>query len=270
MIRATYGAAWVLTVAGLAPVCVRAQDISDEWQFGATIYGWLPDIAGKASFPSGGSSDINVDISTILDQLKMTGQGSFEIQKGRWGAFTDIVYLDVGDSKSRTRNIEIGGQPLPGTVEARVNFDLKSAIWTLAGNYRVLGGPEATFDLFAGTRLASFDQTLTWQFTGDFGPIAPPPLTGRRRSSVDQWDAIVGAKGQVKFGGEQDWVMPYYIDIGAGDSDMTWQAMVGIGYAFGWGEFGIAWRYMDYELKSGRPIRDMNFNGPAIGATFRW
>jgi hypothetical protein len=39
---------------------------------------------------------------------------------------------------------------------------------------------------------------------------------------------------------------------------------------FGWGDLGVAWRYLDYDLKSDGPITDMNFNGPAIGATFRW
>ena len=95
-----FRAGCLVTVACFAPACVSAQEISDEWQFGATLYGWLPDIAGNATFPSGAGTDINVDISTILDHLKMTAQGSFALQKGRWGGFTDIVYLDVGDSKS--------------------------------------------------------------------------------------------------------------------------------------------------------------------------
>jgi hypothetical protein len=29
---------------------------------------------------------------SILDHLKMTAKGSFEIHKGRWSAFTNIVY----------------------------------------------------------------------------------------------------------------------------------------------------------------------------------
>jgi hypothetical protein len=39
---------------GLAsPRCI-AQEISDDWQFAATIYGWLPDIGGETRFPLGG------------------------------------------------------------------------------------------------------------------------------------------------------------------------------------------------------------------------
>ena len=31
-----------------------------------------------------------------------------------------------------------------------------------------------------------------------------------------------------------------------------------------------AWRYLDYNFKSGNKIESLNFNGPAIGVAFRW
>ena len=88
----------------------------------------------------------------------MTFQGSLEVHKGHWGAFTDIVYLDVGDSQSQTHGITIGGVTLPGTVESAVDFDLKSTIWTLAGSYRSIASPSATVDWLAGARLANIEQ----------------------------------------------------------------------------------------------------------------
>src|SRR6185295_16649461 len=87
-----------LSLCGMAPSLAAAQG-SDDWQFSATVYGWFPDIGGRTSFPGAGGT-IDVDISTILDHLKMTAQGSFEVHKRSWGAFTDIVYLDVGEAKS--------------------------------------------------------------------------------------------------------------------------------------------------------------------------
>ena len=51
-------------------------------------------------------------------------------------------------------------------------------------------------------------QRLDWEFSGDFGPITPPPRTGGREASVDQWDAIVGGKGRFTFGSDQRWVVP--------------------------------------------------------------
>jgi hypothetical protein len=46
--------------------------------------------------------------------------------------------------------------------------------------------------------------------------------------------------------------------------------MVGLGYSFGWGDVDAAWRYLDYHLRSEGPIKDLNFNGPAVGVHFRW
>jgi hypothetical protein len=260
---------WSVGVINLAPSRLCAQEISDDWQFGAAIYGWLPDIGGHTSLPLADSS-IDVDVSTILDHLEMTAQGGFEVQKGHWGAFTDVVYLDVGESKSQTRQLEIGGNPLPAGVTARADFDLKTLFVTLAGSYRVVASPETTFDVVAGARLASLKQELDWEFTGNFGSIVPPPRTGTREISVDQWDAIVGVRGQFRLGAEHKWVVPYYFDIGTGDSDMTLQAVVGLGYAFGWGDVDLVWCYVDYDLKANGPIEDLNFSGPALGAKFRW
>ena len=262
-------ALWSVGAVGLVPSRLCAQEISDDWQFGVAIYGWLPDIGGHTSLPVG-SNSIDVDISTILDHLKMTGMGTFEIQKGHWGAITDVVYLDVGESGSQTRHLEIGGNPLPAGVTANANFDLKTVIWTLAGSYRVVASEASTFDLLIGARLASLKQELDWEFTGNFGPIVPPPRTGSREESVDLWDGIVGAKGEFRLGAEHKWVVPYYVDVGTGDSDVSWQAELGVGYRFGWGDLAVAWRYLDYDLKSSRAIEDMNFSGPAIGAKFRW
>jgi hypothetical protein len=36
-----------------------------------------------------------------------------------------------------------------------------------------------------------------------------------------------------------------------------------------WGDVSLVWRYLSYDLKAGA-IADMNFSGPALGATFRW
>src|SRR5258705_10160207 len=98
----------IATIAASVPVAAAAQELSDQWQFRASVYGWLPDIGGTTTFPAGTGSSINVDASQIIDTLKFTFMGTFEAQKGRWGAFTDVIYLDVGGSKSGTRDLRVG------------------------------------------------------------------------------------------------------------------------------------------------------------------
>ena len=125
-------------------------------------------------------------------------------------------------------------------------------------------------DLVAGARMLDIEQTLGWEVTGNVGSIPLPGRAGESKASLTNWDAIVGVKGRFAFGDGSKWFVPYYADIGAGDSDFTWQAMGGLGYSFGWGDVVAAWRYIDYDMKSGNKIESMTFNGPAIAAVFRW
>ena len=260
----------VLTIAAISPAIVAAQELSDQWKFRASIYGWLPDIGGSTTFPAGTGTSINVNADKILDTLKFTFMGTFEAQKGRWGAFTDVIYLDVGGSKSQTRDLTVGNVTLPAGVTADAQLDIKAWVWTLAGTYRVVSDPGFTMDVLAGARLLDVEEKLGWQFSANLGGIAPPPRTGNSELKDNVWDGIIGVKGRFAFGADREWYVPYYVDVGTGDSDLTWQGVTGIGYAFRWGELFAVWRYLDYNLKSGSKIEDVNFNGPAIGVAFRW
>ena len=76
----------------------------------------------------------------------MTGMGTFEIQKGHWGAITDVVYLDVGESGLQTRDLESAAiRCRPASPQMRTSIR-KAAIWTLAGSYRVIASEASTFD----------------------------------------------------------------------------------------------------------------------------
>jgi len=259
-----------LTVAAMAPSIVLAQQPSDQWQFRAALYGWFPDIGGKTTFPAGTGSNIDVTSDTIINNLKFTFMGTLEAQKGRWGAFTDIVYLDVGGSKSGTRDLRPGGGDLPAGITADANLDIKGTVWTLAGSYRVATDPAATLDVLAGARMIQIKENLGWQFSTDIVGISPPPRTGSSEQKITNWDAIVGVKGRVAFGNNREWFVPYYLDVGTGESDFTWQAIGGLGYAFRWGEIFAVWRYLDYDFGSNKGIQEVNLNGPAIGVAFRW
>ncbi len=242
---------------------------NDDWQFRATVYGYLPSLGGSTKFPSPGSS-IDVNSSTILNNLKFAFMGALEAQKGPWGAFTDVMYLNLGGSKSGTRELSIGGMPLPIGVTANASLDMDGWVWTAAGNYRALVGPQVNLDLFAGTRLVELKQSFRFAFSGNVGPFIGPGRQGSAEARLDDWDGIVGAKGRYTFGGRHEWFASYYLDVGTGESQLTWQAIGGLGYAFNWGELVAAWRYLGYDFESGKTIESLNFSGPALAVAFRW
>lgn len=260
-----------LAVALCIAVIPAAAASDDGWKFRATIYGWFPDIEGqtKLSQATGGDS-FKIDIGDILQNLEFTLQGGVDARKGRWGVATDLIYMSVGKSKSRRAQGTIGGTQIPTDVRAEVDFDMKSWIWTTAGYYRAHESGGSSLDLLAGARYTDVAQEIDWSLTGNVGSIPLQDRTGRRDTGLSNWDAIVGLRGRVAFGSGDAWFVPYYADIGAGESDLTYQLVTGLGYAFNWGEVSAVWRYLGYDLDDSSHVEDLNFNGPAVGATFRW
>lgn len=260
----------LLGAGAAAPDAALAQ-YSENWQFRATIYGYFPELSATTAFPAAiGGSNISVDADTILDNLDFVFFGAFEAQKGHWGFFTDFMYLDLSGSKGGTRDFSVGNTQIPGNVTADLSLDFKGWVWTLAGSYRAVSAREATLDVFAGARGLSVETKLGYQLSGDVGSLVGPGRQGSSTVEVENWDAIIGAKGRLNFGPQREWFIPYYIDVGTGDSDLTWQAMAGIGYAFSWGDIVAAWRYLDYDLSSGHPTQSLELSGPAIAVAFRW
>ena len=262
--------ATLLAAGAVPPRSAAAQDLSDEWRFRAFIYMWAPQIKGSATFSGGNTADFDLKFHTIFDHLKMAGMGSIEAQKGRWGAFTDVIYMNVGATATRTRDGTIDGVPLPAGVTANTGVGIKAWVWTLAGSYRVQASENLEMDVFGGARLLWLQPTLTYNFNVDVGPFVGPFRVGSRSVTEQNWDAIVGVKGRVGIGTSREWFVPYYVDIGTGDSDLTWQGMIGIGYSFHWGEVVATWRYLDYNFKSSSKVDDLKMNGPLLGVALRW
>lgn len=241
------------------------------WQFKGSLYAWFPSIDGNFTLPTGmhGGSFV-VDANELLDDLNLSFMGSLEAHNGQWGVFTDYIYLDVDGSRSGTQSFSIGGAGVPANLTGQVNLGLEASVWTLAGQYRVLSQPDWEMDLAAGFRMLSVEPELTWAFVGQVDTLRLPYRTGTVKQSPTNWDLIIGAKGRYHLGMDQGLYVPLYLDIGTGDSKLTWQAAAGIGYDFPWGGLMAMWRYLDYEFDDGEPVGDLSFNGPMVGAQIRW
>jgi hypothetical protein len=271
MTRSLRVAAVPLGVAALlAPAASQAQT-GPDWKFQGSIYGYFPSMGGTTTFPAGsGGSSATIDASTILDNLKFAFMGALEATNGPYGVYTDVIYLNLGNDKSASRDITIGGSALPAGAAASIDYSLEGWLWTLAGTWRAASTPTTNLEVLGGTRMLDIEQTLTWQLSGNVGSIALADRAGNRSAGLQNWDAIVGVKGRASIAEGDKWFLQYYADIGTGESRLTWQAMAGVGYAFGWGDVVGVWRYIDYDMKPGHAIESINFSGPAIAAVFRW
>jgi hypothetical protein len=265
-----------MALTGLAPTVAQAESADDAWQYDAAIYLWLPALGGETSFPSGaaggggGGSSIDISSEDVLNALKMAFMGTASAKKGQWGLWTDLVYADFGAKKNGSRDFTIGNTPIPADVSANLKYDIKTWIWTVAGTYELVKKPKYSLDVLAGARYLDVSQTLDWSINGDISGLPPVSRDGSADVSSTLWDGIVGVKGVADLGSDHKWFIPYYLDVGTGQSDLTWQVNAGIGYRYSWGALVATWRYLDYEMDSGNPVKSVNLNGPLFGANFHW
>lgn len=260
------GAAAVATV---MPLGAMAQN--SGWQWDAAVYGWFPGIIGTTQFPSGASGpSLDVPIDTVVDALKMAAMGTVQGRNGKWGFFSDLFYADIGGSKQGVRDFTIGNAQIPAGVTGNFVLDMKTVLWTTAGFYNLVATTENTTDLLFGARYANIRETLSWSLAGNIGGLPLPVQSGSSLVSLTHWDGIVGIKGRAYFGDGNKWFVPYYADIGTGESKLTWQISAGLGYQFDWGAVIGTWRYLDYEMKSGVPITSMALSGPMLGVAFKF
>jgi hypothetical protein len=248
-----------------------AAELPDAWHYAASIYLYLPSVGGKSNVPADSAgTPIDLSLDQILNALQFTFMGAFDASNGRWGGYTDFVYLDFAGHKQNSRAFTIGDIGLPVGTTADLDWSLRGLAWTIGGEYRAVADGGTTMDVLAGARLLDIETTSAWNITGDIGPLQPAGRTGRSERRTNLVDGIVGAKGAVALGESSRWALPYYVDVGTGQSKLTWQAAAGVRYGYDWGDLVAMWRYLSYDMKSGYSLAHLNFNGPMFGATFRW
>jgi hypothetical protein len=257
------------TIAAAATVSAEEDKSDGKWHFTVTPYLWLPDVSGSLTYTNptgaGGSVSTQIDPSSYLESLDFAGMFTAEGRKDNWVLFTDYIYLHMGGHDSAVQSVTGPGGIVTVPVNVSGATTLVTNVWTLAGGYSVVHKPDVSLDLFGGARLLNLSSSLSWNFTGPAGGLVK---AGSTSETINKWDGIVGLKGEVRFG-ESKWFMPFYGDIGAGSSNSTWQALLGAGYRFGWGDLVFVVRSLSYNFTDSSQL-DVRMTGPALGASFRF
>lgn len=247
------------TLMSMSTTLGASESSANDWQYGFMLYIWLPSISGNLNYTPPDSGDsIDVDTDKMIDDLQMAFMGSFEVRKGLWSGFTDVIYLDLTGDQSKSVSVPDGTT----ATLFDVNLELTGWVWTLGGSYTVWHDQKSYLDLFAGARLLSLetDLKLTGGGTGQ--------LDRTLSESVNLWDGIVGAKGRLSL--NEHWFLPYYLDVGTGDTELTWQVMAGVGYEFGWGDVMLDYRYLEYDEGSDGLLQNVGFGGAMLGVAFQF
>lgn len=217
-------------------VSVPGVALSQDAQSSLALYFWGASIGGNTVR----GNDIDIDLDDILDDLEMVFMGNYEFRKGKWFLMTDAVYLNTKNEKT------IAGVGLSAEVS--------SWIVTPAVGFNVVDSEGFQFDILGGARYLYLKTDLR---------------AGSRaqEESGGMWDGLIGIKGRINLG--ENFYIPYYGDVGTGDTDLSWQAYGGIGFRFERIDLELGYRYLDLEFDD-RVVESLNFSGPLAGIRFNF
>ncbi len=251
------------------------------WTFDVAPYLWVANVNTTMNFNlpaalGGGtaSTDTSIGFGDLVSHLNFATMVTADAQYERFSLLTDFIYLNLSAAPSRFRSVRPPGLasiPISTGVQANVGMDLTTSIWTLAGGYTLAEGNWGNFDAIAGFRFLALNGTLNHSIgivVG--GPLGNSAIFGRGGSvsaSSDIWNGIGGFRGRVRLGNAGLFI-PYYFDIGAGGSNLTWQIASGLGYHTRLADLSLTYRYLTFDQGSDAKLQTLTVKGPMLAVTF--
>jgi hypothetical protein len=220
------------------------------------------------------SANPSIGFGDLVSHLNFAAMATAEARYDRFSLVTDFLYLNLGGAAGQFKTINFPNRPsIPISVlgQSSQSLDLNTSIWTLAGGYTLAQGDWGNFDAIAGFRFFEVNTRLDYSFglaiTGPRGNGATFGRIGGVSGSGDIWNGIGGFRGRIRVG-DFGLFIPYYFDIGAGGSNLTWQISSGLGYHIGRADLSLTYRYLSFEQGSSAVIQHLDIKGPLLMATF--
>ena len=215
-----------------------------------TPYLWAPAIKGTLGLDSGLAKSADFTSSDVVSNLKSGGMISAEAHQGRWGVMGDVVSATLQKT---------GAIPNTGdTVGDKIT--LQQTILTGVATYTVANTKDAYVDALLGVRAIYATATLSVSGYG---------TASKTTSTIDP---IVGAKGRYRIA-DSTWYVPFYGDVGSGGgtTNLTWQAMAGVGKTFNQLiDASLTYRALYYDMKDGGVLQKTTMYGPQVAVTFKF
>ncbi len=233
----------VIAASGLILALGAAPSLGAEWEYGVELYALAADV--KATSATGEAT--SADFDDILDDVEFAIFGSFSAQRDKLTLFANLFYVDT-DSRER------GAQ---GPIKAELKVGLTNLVSTLGAGWEIADTGSTQIDIVGGARYLSMDTDIK---------LSLDPLGSVKESeSASNWDGVVGIHGKTEL--SDRWYLTYYADVGAGESDLTWQAIAGINYRFEALDVVLGYQHLKWEFDD-QLLDDLEMSGPALGVKF--
>jgi len=250
------------------------------WTFEVAPYLWMPSINANLNFnlppELGGTVSANPSIGfgDLVSHLNFGVMAAADARYDRFSLLTDFMYMNLGGTAAQFRSVNFPGHPsipIQGAEQASQSLNLNASIWTLAGGYTLAQGDWGNFDVIAGFRFLDVNTRTNYSLgltiMGPRGNGATFGGIGSVSGSGEIWNGIGGFRGRVRVGNDGLFI-PYYFDIGAGGSNLTWQISSGLGYHAGFGDVSLTYRYLSFEQSSSSVVQRLWIQGPMLMVNF--
>jgi hypothetical protein len=231
--------------------------ISDDWKYSVTPYAWLPGVSADLP-PTNRNSSADISAGDVLRHLDGAVMISSQAHYGRWGILADIAHAELGKHGSRLSDGGVG-------AGVNSNYSLKLTTYSVGLTYNLVHRPDFYLESITGAR--HINATVGWDL--DLPNILLVDRKGTREAKT--LDPILGFKGRKQIAAT-NWYIPFYMDVGipGNRTDSTWQAMLGVGKAYSWGDVILGYRVLYYDMKDGEPLQKTNLGGFSLGVGFNF
>jgi hypothetical protein len=221
------------------------------WTFSVTPYFWAAGLSGEIAQFGLPVIDFDTSFSDILENLDFAAMLITEARNGPYSIFGDLIYTKLGAGSATPR----------GILATSVDVEASTFAGLVGAGYSVLDGPSGRLDIVGGVRVWSVDTDIS--FSGAF-------LDGETRSDGATWvDGLVGVRGNFAFT-PQFYAVGWAL-VGAGQADLDWDVMAGIGYRFNDRYSAtLGYRALGVDYSDDGFVFDVVQQGPIMGLTIRF
>jgi hypothetical protein len=225
----------------------------DAWQVSVVPYFWAASIAGDIT-AGPKTVPIYLKFSDAAGNLAAAFSFHAEATKGRWGVLTDLNFVRLSSTSAFT----VLAQPIEGS------FELDNVVFEAGASY--LLHERSRVGVIAGLRTYTMAPTLTFRaINSQVTPID---------TSQTSANAFVGLTARPRL--SEKWTLVGRGDVGGGNADVTWSALVGFDYRVAsWGAVEFGYKALGIHVTTDddtRIVREYNAThyGPIVGFRVNW
>lgn len=253
----TMVATTILAACACATAPAHAQDAPSQevgdWTFQLAPYMWGAGQTGTVRVGNLQNVEVNAHFSDVLKHLKFGAMTAFEARRGPWAILADGFYVKVGTTSD----------PLLGGYLGTARLGGETTILQLAGAYRVTEDSKVALDVLAGVRYTNLSSKL------DLSQSALLPNGAHASTHYDWTDGLVGLR--VLYRIDPAWTLMGYVDVGAGGTKFSWQAVAGAKYSMtNSTDLAFGYRSLSQDYSSTGFHYNVRTAGPYLGVIFRF